>query len=57
VLRVSIEAVADECAALANLLQGQAAEGTPLVLIRGLDYAGVGPAADLVRPEDEDLFR
>jgi len=57
VLRVSIEAVADECAGLANLLQGQGAEGTPLVLIRGLHHAGVGPAADLVRPEDEDLFR
>ena len=57
VLRVSIEAVADECAALANLLQGQAAEGTPLVLIRGLGYAGADQASDLVRPEDEDLFR
>ncbi len=57
VLRVSVEAVADECAALANLLQGQAAEGTPLVLIRGLDHSGTGQAADLVRPEEEDLFR
>ncbi len=57
VLRVSVEAVADECAALANLLQGQAAEGTPLVLIRGLDHSGPGRAADLVRPEEEDLFR
>lgn len=57
VLRVSVEAVADECAALANLLQGQAAEGTPLVLIRGLNHAGEGTAAELVRPEDEDLFR
>ena len=57
VLRVSVEAVADECAALANLLQGQAAEGTPLVLIRGLDHSGTGRAADLVRPEEEDLFR
>ncbi|MDR7482642.1 MAG: coenzyme F420-0:L-glutamate ligase [Armatimonadota bacterium] len=57
VLRVSMEAVADECAALANLLQGQAAEGTPLVLIRGLDYRGTGRAAELVRPEEEDLFR
>jgi coenzyme F420-0:L-glutamate ligase/coenzyme F420-1:gamma-L-glutamate ligase len=57
VLRVSVEAIADECAALANVLQGQAAEGTPLVLIRGLEYSGAGAAADLVRPEDEDLFR
>ncbi|MBI3997855.1 MAG: coenzyme F420-0:L-glutamate ligase [Armatimonadetes bacterium] len=57
VLRVSVEAVADECAALANLLQGQAAEGTPVVLIRGLDHPGSAKAADLVRPEEEDLFR
>ncbi len=57
VLRVSVEAVADEMAALANLLQGQAAEGTPLVLIRGLRHQGSGRAADLVRPEAEDLFR
>ncbi|MGQ0549292.1 MAG: coenzyme F420-0:L-glutamate ligase [Armatimonadota bacterium] len=57
VLRVSVEAVADECAALANLLQGQAAEGTPLVLIRGLDHPGAERAADLVRPEEDDLFR
>jgi coenzyme F420-0:L-glutamate ligase/coenzyme F420-1:gamma-L-glutamate ligase len=57
VLRVSVEAVADELAATANLLQGQAAEGRPVVLIRGADQAGAGRAADLVRPQDEDLFR
>jgi coenzyme F420-0:L-glutamate ligase/coenzyme F420-1:gamma-L-glutamate ligase len=57
VLRVSVEAVADECAALANLLQGQAAEGRPVVLIRGLDQPGDEKASDLVRPEEEDLFR
>lgn len=57
VLRVSVEAVADELAAMANLLQGQAAEGTPIVLIRGGDYPGEGRGADLTRPEAEDLFR
>jgi len=57
VLRVSVEAVADELAAMANLLQGQAAEGTPMVLIRGAEHAGAGRAADLVRSEEEDLFR
>ena len=56
VLRVSVEAVADELAAMANLLQGQAAEGRPIVLIRGADQPGAGCAADLVRPHDEDLF-
>ncbi len=57
VLRVSVEAVADELAAMANLLQGQAAEGTPIVLVRGGDYPGEGRGADLTRPEAEDLFR
>lgn len=57
VLRVSVEAVADELAALANLLQGQAAEGRPVVLVRGSGGSGDGHAADLVRPQEEDLFR
>ncbi|MDR7521973.1 MAG: coenzyme F420-0:L-glutamate ligase [Armatimonadota bacterium] len=57
ILRVSVEAVADEFAALANLLQGQAAEGRPVVLVRGVDHAGTGHASDLVRSEEEDLFR
>jgi coenzyme F420-0:L-glutamate ligase/coenzyme F420-1:gamma-L-glutamate ligase len=57
ILRVSVEAVADELAAMANLLQGQAAEGRPVVLIRGTEYPGDERAADLVRPHDEDLFR
>lgn len=57
VLRVSVEAVADELAAMANLLQGQAAEGRPLVLIRGAEHAGSERAADLVRGQEEDLFR
>jgi coenzyme F420-0:L-glutamate ligase/coenzyme F420-1:gamma-L-glutamate ligase len=57
VLRVSVEAVADELAAMANLLQGQAAEGRPLVLIRGLAHAGDERAAHLVRAQEEDLFR
>jgi coenzyme F420-0:L-glutamate ligase/coenzyme F420-1:gamma-L-glutamate ligase len=57
VLRVSVEAIADELAATANLLQGQAAEGRPVVLVRGAGAPGAGRAADLVRPQEEDLFR
>ena len=57
-LEVSIEAVADELAAAASLVQGQADEGTPVVLIRGFDRRGAEQsAADLIRPEAEDLFR
>lgn len=50
--------VADEIAAAAGLLMGQAAEGLPAVLLRGLRLPGHdGRAADLVRPKDEDLYR
>ncbi|MDQ7819991.1 MAG: coenzyme F420-0:L-glutamate ligase [Armatimonadota bacterium] len=58
VLQTSVEAVADELAGVASLLQGQAAEGTPVVLIRGgRAQAGGGSAARLVRPAERDLFR
>ncbi len=57
-LEVSIIGFADEIAAAASLLQGQAAEAQPVVLVRGLDWtAPPAPAAELVRPSAEDLFR
>ena len=57
-LRVTQIAAADELAAAASLVMGQAAEGSPAVLARGFPYAGqTGAAADLVRPRAEDLFR
>ncbi|MBT5050846.1 MAG: coenzyme F420-0:L-glutamate ligase [Rhodospirillaceae bacterium] len=50
--------LADELAAAASLVMGQADEGRPAVLIRGLAGGrGEGTAADLVRPRDQDLFR
>lgn len=57
VLTSSVEAVADEVAAAATLLMGQADEGRPLVLVRGLRARGDGSAGDLVRPPERDLFR
>lgn len=49
---------ADEVAAAASLLMGQAAEGTPLVLIRGLKLPALaGRAKDLIRPAEIDLYR
>lgn len=58
VLRRTIEAVADELAGAAGLLQGQADEGRPVVLIRGARLIrDGGRAADLVRPLEEDLYR
>ena len=50
--------VADEIAAAAGLLMGQAAEGTPVVLVRGLKLPVMnGKATDLVRPKEMDLYR
>jgi coenzyme F420-0:L-glutamate ligase/coenzyme F420-1:gamma-L-glutamate ligase len=50
--------LADELAAAASLVMGQADEGTPIVLARGVRYARLeGTARDLLRPEHEDLFR
>ena len=50
--------VADEIAAAAGLLMGQAAEGLPVVLLRGLRLPVVnGRASDLVRPREMDLYR
>jgi len=50
--------LADEIAAAAGLLMGQAAESCPVVLIRGLPLpAGAGSAADLIRSREQDLYR
>jgi coenzyme F420-0:L-glutamate ligase/coenzyme F420-1:gamma-L-glutamate ligase len=60
VLRASEVGLADEIAAAASLLQGQAAEATPVVLVRGLgDLLRAGPvrsANALIRPRENDLF-
>ena len=57
-LRVSEIGFADEIAAAASLLMGQADEGLPAVLVRGLDWrAPASDAGALIRPEAEDLFR
>ena len=57
-LRATEVGMADEIAAAAALLMGQAAEGTPVVLLRGLNLSGAdGSAADLIRARERDLFR
>jgi coenzyme F420-0:L-glutamate ligase / coenzyme F420-1:gamma-L-glutamate ligase len=57
ILEVSIIGFADEIAAAASLLQGQAAEGQPVVIVRGLTWtAPDASVAELVRPPEEDLF-
>jgi coenzyme F420-0:L-glutamate ligase/coenzyme F420-1:gamma-L-glutamate ligase len=57
-LRVTETGFADEIAAAASLLMGQADEGQPAVLVRGLAWSGGdAPAGALVRSAAEDLFR
>src|SRR5215208_152164 len=57
-LEVTETGFADEVAAAASLVQGQADEATPIVLVRGLSWtAPDAPGAALVRPPEHDLFR
>jgi coenzyme F420-0:L-glutamate ligase/coenzyme F420-1:gamma-L-glutamate ligase len=57
-LQVSVVGFADEVAAAASLIMGQAAEKLPVVLVRGLAWTEAAtPALSLVRPAAEDLFR
>jgi coenzyme F420-0:L-glutamate ligase / coenzyme F420-1:gamma-L-glutamate ligase len=48
---------ADELASAASLMMGQASEGRPIILVRGVTEAGEGTVADLVRPKEKDMFR
>jgi len=57
-LRVTVVGHADEIASAASLLMGQANEALPVVLVRGLaPHAPTQPAAALLRPPQQDLFR
>jgi coenzyme F420-0:L-glutamate ligase / coenzyme F420-1:gamma-L-glutamate ligase len=57
-LKATIVGVADELAAAASLLMGQAAEGKPIAHVRGFPYPlGEGSLQDLIRPKDSDMFR
>jgi coenzyme F420-0:L-glutamate ligase / coenzyme F420-1:gamma-L-glutamate ligase len=57
-LRVTVVGVADELAAAASLVMGQASEGTPVVHVRGFPYPlREGSLTELLRPKNQDLFR
>ncbi len=57
-LRITVVGVADELAAAASLVMGQAAEGTPVVHVRGFPYPlQKGSFKELLRPKDQDMFR
>jgi coenzyme F420-0:L-glutamate ligase/coenzyme F420-1:gamma-L-glutamate ligase len=58
VLETTEVGLADELAAAASLVMGQADEGRPVVLARGVGYARPdGSAQELIRPREKDLFR
>ncbi len=57
-LEITQIAYADLVASAAHLLCGEADEGLPVVVLRGLDVEGEpGCAADLIRSPEHDLYR
>jgi coenzyme F420-0:L-glutamate ligase / coenzyme F420-1:gamma-L-glutamate ligase len=57
-LLVSEQAVADELASAASLLQGQASEALPIVVVRGFKSNATNQTAKaLIRERDMDMFR
>ncbi len=57
-LRVTQVGAADELASAASLIMGQAAEGSPIVHVRGFPYAlRESSITELLRPKENDLFR
>jgi coenzyme F420-0:L-glutamate ligase/coenzyme F420-1:gamma-L-glutamate ligase len=57
-LQITQVGVADELAAAASLVMGQAAEGMPVVHVRGFPYSlREASLNELLRPREMDLFR
>lgn len=55
-LEITVEAIVDEIAAMANLLMGEAGDGTPAVVFRGLQYPRSGDGSVFMAPE-KDVIR
>jgi coenzyme F420-0:L-glutamate ligase/coenzyme F420-1:gamma-L-glutamate ligase len=54
-LEITEESIVDELAGAANLLMGEAGDGTPAVVFRGLSYPRSG--GGLFRPQSQDVIR
>jgi len=54
-LEITLEAIADEVAGMANMLMGEAGDGTPAAVLRGLEYSKFG--GELFMPESQDVIR
>lgn len=57
VIRVKKIAVADELASAAELIIGQGGERVPVAIIKGLNLLGEGRGSELIRREEEWLFK
>lgn len=57
-LEITVTAFADQLAAAADLVAGQASEGRPVVLVSGVSFEPdeAASARALVRPADQDLY-
>jgi coenzyme F420-0:L-glutamate ligase/coenzyme F420-1:gamma-L-glutamate ligase len=55
-LEITLEAVVDEIAGSANLLMGEAGDGTPAVVFRGLKFPRFGEKS-VFMPEEMDVIR
>ncbi len=55
-LEITLEAIVDEIAAMANMLMGEAGDGTPAVVFRGLKYPRSGDDS-VFMAEDKDVIR
>jgi coenzyme F420-0:L-glutamate ligase/coenzyme F420-1:gamma-L-glutamate ligase len=57
-LKITLVAAADELAAAASLVMGEAAEGVPAVHVRGFPHPlREGTLKELIRTQENDLFR
>jgi len=57
-LKSTIIARADEVAAAAGIVMGQADEGTPVIIVRGVEYSkNNNSAQELIRIAENDVFR
>jgi coenzyme F420-0:L-glutamate ligase / coenzyme F420-1:gamma-L-glutamate ligase len=57
-LKITEVGAADELAAAASLVMGQASEGTPIVHVGGFPYElKESSLSELLRPKEQDLFR
>ena len=57
-LKSTFVARADEVAAAAGIVMGQANEGTPVIIVRGVNYTSTDKSAkELIRNRETDVFR